>query len=68
MGHVITRNKQIFKKEEYKYYTYAFKTFRQFDYEFRDDAVKCIDCGTYYWDGCEKRCSCNKMWDIFKGV
>ena len=58
---IITKNKQVFKKEEYKHYMYAFKTFKKFDYEFSDDAVKCTDCGTYYWQGCQKRCCCNKM-------
>lgn len=53
---IITKDKEQFLQKEKPWFHWrSFKAFRKF---MEEDAVECKNCGTWYWEGCNKRCDC----------
>lgn len=57
---VATSDKDRFLKKEYKsHFAGVFEDdYKEYEKVMSKDAKPCKTCGTYYWDGCKKRCLC----------
>lgn len=56
---VATTDKERFMRKEFKHMGSVFEDdFKEYEKVMSKDAKSCKTCGTYYWDGCKKRCLC----------